>query len=86
MREVTRADFLAYEIIRQSGCTNMFNIVNVIMLSANLVMKDHDNGLSKSTCIEIMKKYADLKNKWPEVMDEAMEPARKLWDEVGLIG
>ena len=86
MKKVKREDFLAFEIIRQSRCTNMFNVLNVIMLSTNLAMKDLDNGLSKSTCVEIMRKYSFLKQRWPNVEYEAREPARKLWDEVGQIG
>ena len=49
--EVTRDEFIAYERVRQSGATNMFDIKVVKELS----------GLSKETIFEIMKNYSDLK-------------------------
>lgn len=48
---VTKDEFMAYERVRQSGATNMFDIAMVKVLS----------GLSKETIFEIMKNYSDLK-------------------------
>lgn len=49
-------DFLAYEDVRMSGQTNMFNISTVIKLS--------DNILDKEKCLAIMKGYSKYADKW----------------------
>ena len=46
--------FLAYEYVRESGVTNMFNISLVSELS----------GLSKDEVIYVMEHYTELKNKY----------------------
>ena len=47
---ITEEQFLAYEEIRQSGITNMFDTKAVCALS----------GLSKEVVLEIMKQYDEL--------------------------
>ena len=57
MTEITKADFEAYERVRESGLTNMFHTTNVSELS----------GLDKETIRAIMTRYDSLCKKWPEV-------------------
>lgn len=51
---VTKEEFLAYEDVRRSGITNMFDIVAVSRLS----------GLNRKTVLEIHKHYSTLKVKY----------------------
>lgn len=51
---ITKEQFLAYENVRQSGVTNMFNVKVVNEMS----------GLDKETIFEIMKKYGELAKKY----------------------
>jgi len=53
----SKADFEAYERVRASGETNMFDVGMVEMLS----------GLSRKEIIAVMKNYAALDNKYPTV-------------------
>ncbi len=48
---ITKEEFLAYEDVRRSGVTNMFDIVAVSRLS----------GLDRKTVLEIHKQYSTLK-------------------------
>lgn len=48
--KITKEQFQAYENVRVSGLTNMFNITNVGMLS----------GLDRETILCIMKNYEEL--------------------------
>jgi len=57
--EITKEDFAAYEDVRSSGVTNMFDVKTVSMLS----------GLDRETIIEIMENYSDLMEKYPDVRD-----------------
>ena len=57
MVEITKEDFEAYEAVRASGVTNMFDVKTVEILS----------GLSKEKIITIMKNYSKLLEKYPEV-------------------
>ena len=52
--EITQDDFNAYEDVRQSGVTNMFNVS---------VVSDY-SGLSRDKIVTIMKNYTDLNNKY----------------------
>ena len=52
--EITQEDFEAYEDVRQSGVTNMFN---------TSVVSDY-SGLSRDKIISIMSHYSDLKLKY----------------------
>lgn len=54
MTKITKKEFLAYEDIRQSGVTNMFDARMVSALS----------GLSREKIIQIMKEYNVLSNKY----------------------
>ena len=51
---ITKEQFMAYERVRQSGVTNMFDVRTVQMLS----------GLSKENIVEIMDTYSVLKDKY----------------------
>jgi hypothetical protein len=53
----SRADFAAYEAVRSSGVTNMFDVGTVGKLS----------GLSKSEILSVMKNYTELMAKYPDV-------------------
>ena len=54
--EITKEKFNAYERVRESGVTNMFMITNVMNIS----------GLTKEECLEIMKNYSELEEKFSE--------------------
>jgi len=56
MNKVTKEDFEAYEEVRQSGVTNMFDVHKVKQLS----------GLTREQIVEIMQTYADLMKEFPE--------------------
>ena len=45
--EITKDDIQAYEDVRQSGVTNMFDVGRVVAIS----------GLTREQCMEIMKNY-----------------------------
>ena len=54
---ITKDEFQAYEYVRESGVTNMFDVRNVQMLS----------GLDRETIMAIMKNYQELCTQYPEV-------------------
>ena len=56
MSPVTEEEFEAYEDVRESGVTNMFDVKMVESLS----------GLSKETIMSIMQHYGELKDKYDE--------------------
>lgn len=51
-------EFSVFESIRESGLTNMFNINAVVGLSGCI--------LNRAKCIEIMKDYANLKERYSD--------------------
>ena len=53
--EITQNDFDAYEDVRQSGVTNMFNTAAVV--------SDY-SGLSRDKIVSIMKNYGALRDKY----------------------
>ena len=53
---ITKKEFEAYEIVRQSGVTNMWDVEIVSDLSS----------LDKETISEIMKNYSELSKKFKE--------------------
>ena len=55
--EITKQEFEAYEAVRVSGITNMFDVTVVQKWS----------GLSREKIIAIMKNYSELMKKYPEV-------------------
>lgn len=57
---VSKEDFIAYEQVRQSGKTNMFDVGKVRDLS----ITRYDHFLSEKVVMEIMSNYSDLKNKY----------------------
>ena len=52
--QITQYEFDAYEEVRQSGVTNMFNVS---------VVSDY-SGLSRDKIITIMKNYTDLNDRY----------------------
>ena len=52
--DITKEEFKAYEKVRQSAKISMFDAVNVISFT----------GLSREKCLEIMKHYSELKEKF----------------------
>jgi hypothetical protein len=58
--EITKEDFEAYEEVRSSGATNMFDVRNVEALS----------GLEREKILAIMKQYSELCEKYPGVREE----------------
>ena len=56
MEKITEEQFEAYEDVRQSGVTNMFDVKTVGELS----------GLEKEEIMIIMKSYGELKEKYDE--------------------
>jgi hypothetical protein len=63
LADITERDFEAYERVRKSGKTNMFDVGTVEMLS----------GLDRDTIMAIMKHYAALVKKYPGVRKEALK-------------
>lgn len=55
--KISKADFQAYEDVRSSGVTNMFDIGKVSELS----------GLDREMILEIIKNYATLLRQYPDV-------------------
>ena len=51
-KSVIQEKFEAYEAVRQSGVTNMWDVARVIELS--------DDVLAEADCLFIMKNYSDL--------------------------
>lgn len=56
MIKITKAKFEAYEDVRSSGITNMWNVRTVMSIS----------GLSKEECLDIMKNYDKYNKKYPK--------------------
>ena len=57
MGKITKEQFEAYEKVRVSGVTNMFDVSKVSILS----------GLNRDQIATIMKTYEELMKKYPEV-------------------
>lgn len=59
---ITKEQFKAYLRVRDSGSTNMFDVKNVIELA------EESTGvrLTKDDCIEIMKNFGNLEEKYQE--------------------
>jgi hypothetical protein len=54
VNEISKSDFIAYETIRQSGITNMFDVAFVSEIS----------GLTREKIFTIMKHYEKLRDKY----------------------
>ena len=59
--EISEEQFQAYEDVRASGATNMFDLLMVITLSNGLI--------SKKETLTIMDNYSELKKKYPQVRE-----------------
>ena len=59
--EISEEEFEAYEDVRVSGETNMYDIPMVMMLAQDL--------LSKKQILTIMDNYSELKKKYPQVRE-----------------
>lgn len=59
---VSKRKFKAYEVVKESGTTNMFNIKKVIELSDKICKVP----LTKKDCFQIMGNYGKLKEKHNE--------------------
>jgi len=57
--EITKEIFMAYETVRKSGMTNMFDIKTVIML-----MEDESVYTEKAEVLTIIKNYSELAKKY----------------------
>jgi len=57
MKDITKEAFMAYERVRASGVTNMWDVSYVSELS----------DLDEDVIFAIMKNYSALNEKWPEV-------------------
>ena len=53
-KEITKAEFLAYEAVRRAGVTNMWEVATVAQLS----------GLDRETILAIMAHYGELAAKY----------------------
>jgi len=58
--EITEQQFLAYERVRRSGETNMFDIPAVITLADQMESVE----LDREECLYIMKNYSSLKQQY----------------------
>ena len=59
---ISKEKFEAYQGVRESGMTNMFNLKNVIFVAESF----SDVKLTKKDCIEIMGNYGKLGKKYGE--------------------
>ncbi len=58
--KVTKEQFEAYEAVRESGVTNMFDIGFV----------EHSSGLDRETILEITRAYGELSKMYGEARSE----------------
>tara|TARA_R100000687_G_C6317454_1_gene103365 strand:- start:274 stop:462 length:189 start_codon:yes stop_codon:yes gene_type:complete len=61
MSEISEEQFQAYEDVRSSGATNMFDVPMVMQLA--------DGILSKKQILTIMDNYLELMKKYPQVRE-----------------
>lgn len=57
--KITKQEFQAYEEVRASGVTNMWNITLVKDLS----------GIDRDTILSIMEHYSELEAKYPGILE-----------------
>ena len=62
MNDISEEQFQAYEDVRSSGATNMFDVPMVITLADGLI--------SKKEVLTIMDNYSELMKKYPQVREE----------------
>jgi hypothetical protein len=58
--QISRELFEAYEAVRESGITNMFD-VNMVIKLANKIMGTH---ITREEIVEIMHNYTELRKKY----------------------
>jgi len=61
MNDISEEQFQAYENVRASGATNMFDVPMVITLADGLI--------SKKEILTIMDNYSELMKKYPQVRE-----------------
>ena len=61
MNDISEEQFQAYEDVRASGATNMFDVPLVITLADGLI--------SKKEILTIMDNYSELMKKYPQVRE-----------------
>ena len=61
MNDISEEQFQAYEDVRASGATNMFDVPMVITLADGLI--------SKKQILTIMDNYSELMKKYPQVKE-----------------
>ena len=61
MNDISEEQFQAYEDVRASGATNMFDVPMVITLADGLI--------SKKEILTIMDNYSELMKKYPQVRE-----------------
>ena len=61
INDISEEEFEAYEDVRVSGETNMYDIPMVMMLAQDV--------LTKKQILTIMDNYLELKNKYPQVRE-----------------
>ena len=61
MNDISEEQFQAYEDVRASGTTNMFDVPMVITLADGLI--------SKKQILTIMDNYSELMKKYPQVRE-----------------
>ena len=59
--EITKEQFQAYEEVRESGATNMWD--------TNMVSELSEGVLSSDDALEVIKQYNSLCEKYPDVRD-----------------
>ena len=69
IEDITKEDYVEYEIVRASGATNMFDVNAVISLSGG--------ALDKEKIYAIMDNYDALKKKYPGVREEIANAAKE---------
>jgi hypothetical protein len=57
--EITKEKFQAYEMVRDSGKTNMWDTAAVEILSGGVI--------TSNEALEVIKRYGEFNKKWPEV-------------------
>ena len=70
---VTKEEFNAYETVRQTGVTNMFDVFAVVKYAKKFC----NVKLSKPIIIDIMHNYKDLKNEFEPSQITSASPTSK---------
>ena len=68
--EISEEEFKSYEQVRESGVTNMFDVLLCRFPSLWLRVVQSLSGLPREKIFIIMKKYEELMKKYPNVRKE----------------